>query len=105
MRTPTLGFLILLAMPICNLGDPPSEIDELIKQLGDRRFAQREAASKRLEEIGEPALEALRKAAATQPDPEIYRRARELLSLCTNLRPIAGTYKLGQGGHVVHPQY
>jgi hypothetical protein len=34
-------------------------VADLIKQLGDDSFARREAASKRLKEIGEPALVAL----------------------------------------------
>jgi hypothetical protein len=58
----------------------PSEIDRLIQQLGSPKFAEREAASKRLEAIGVPAAEALRKAATTSPDIEIRRRAQKLLA-------------------------
>jgi WD40 repeat protein len=47
----------------------------LIRQLGDDQFARREAASRALEAVGEPALEALRKAAASSADPEVRQRA------------------------------
>ena len=53
----------------------PAEIDRLIKQLGSDDFDEREAASKALEAIGEPVLEALRKAATGSDDAEIRRRA------------------------------
>src|SRR6266571_2059045 len=46
------------------------EIVRLIKQLGSDKFKEREAASKRLAEIGEPALDALDKA-ATSNDLEV----------------------------------
>jgi hypothetical protein len=51
----------------------------LIKQLGDGAFAKREAASKELEDIGEPALAALRKAATSSDDLEIRRRAERII--------------------------
>ena len=51
----------------------------LIKQLGDDAFDRREAASKELEDIGEPALAALRKAATSSDDLEIRRRAERII--------------------------
>ena len=54
-----------------------AKIDRLIKQLGDDDFAKREAASKELDALGEPALPALRKAAAASADLEIQRRAEQ----------------------------
>src|SRR5579862_1540672 len=51
----------------------------LIKELGDDSFTKREAADKRLAEIGEPALELLRKAAQDNPDPEVRQRAEQLV--------------------------
>jgi hypothetical protein len=51
----------------------------LIKQLGSDAFAEREAAGKELEDIGEPALAALRKAAASGDDLEIRRRAAHII--------------------------
>lgn len=56
-----------------------SKIASLIKQLGDDEFLVREAASAALEAIGEPALDALRKAAASTKDAEIQIRARSIL--------------------------
>jgi hypothetical protein len=50
----------------------------LVKDLGDRRFATREAASKKLKAIGEPAVRPLRKAAASG-DLETRRRAERIL--------------------------
>jgi hypothetical protein len=55
----------------------------LIKQLGDHRFVKREAASKELEHIGEPALAALRKAATSNDDLEIRRRAERIIQTIT----------------------
>jgi uncharacterized protein (TIGR03067 family) len=57
-------------------GDTKSErVASLIRQLGHEEFEKREAASRELEAIGEPALDALRKARASDADPEIRRRA------------------------------
>jgi hypothetical protein len=73
-------FLILLlgkAMAEEPAGPQGPQIERLIKQLGDDSFEQREAASRRLEEIGEAALPALKRAADSQ-DPEVRRRASEL---------------------------
>jgi serine/threonine protein kinase/tetratricopeptide (TPR) repeat protein len=53
-----------------------SQIEQLIKQLGSNAFTKRQEASKRLEEIGEPAWNAVRHAAASHNDPEIRRRAK-----------------------------
>lgn len=50
----------------------------LILQLGDDDFARREAASKELEALGEPALPALRKAKASD-DAEVRRRAERAI--------------------------
>ncbi|HWY85086.1 MAG TPA: hypothetical protein VNX28_00085, partial [Gemmataceae bacterium] len=57
----------------------PAPIAQLITQLGSDSFADREKATKELEKIGTPALDALRK--ATQgDDPERKRRAAQLVS-------------------------
>src|SRR5262249_34801586 len=56
----------------------PAEIDRLVRRLGSDSFAKRQEASKTLETIGEPALEALRKAVKSC-DAEIRRRATELV--------------------------
>ncbi len=59
-------------------GADPAEIKRLIGRLGSNRFAERAAASKRLEAMGEAALGPLRSAAAS-PDPEIRKRAEAIL--------------------------
>lgn len=54
---------LLLACAVLLPGESqPSSVDRLIKQLASDSFAEREAASRKLEAIGEPALEALQKA-------------------------------------------
>jgi tetratricopeptide (TPR) repeat protein len=54
------------------------QIKRLILQLGSDDFTQREAASKRLEAIGEPAWNSVRKAATSSADAEIRHRAKRL---------------------------
>ncbi len=53
-----------------------SEIERLIRQLGSDSFTEREAASRRLEAIGEPAWNAVRKAAQASSDAEIRQRCK-----------------------------
>jgi len=53
-------------------------ITRLIQQLGDDAFAKREVASEELVVIGEPALPALQKAAASSEDIEIRVRAQKV---------------------------
>lgn len=55
-----------------------AQIDKLVEQLGSGTFAEREKASKELDRIGAPALEALRKAAKS-PDFEVRKRAEALV--------------------------
>ena len=57
----------------------PDRVAGLIRQLSDDSFARREAASRELAALGEPALAALRQAAASSNDPEIRRRAERLV--------------------------
>src|SRR5947207_8412975 len=57
----------------------PAVIDQLIQQLGHDEFGQREDASRRLVQIGEPALAALRRAATAHADAEIKHRAATLV--------------------------
>jgi RNA polymerase sigma factor (sigma-70 family) len=56
-----------------------THIAQLIGRLGSNRFSEREAASKALAKIGEPALDALRRAAAAAKDLETLRRAENLV--------------------------
>jgi hypothetical protein len=54
-------------------------VEHLVRELGNEAFDEREAASQALRQIGEPALSALRRAALNE-DPEIRRRASELVT-------------------------
>jgi WD40 repeat protein len=53
----------------------------LIAQLGDNSYEKRQAAQRRLADIGEPALTALEQAAKDDSDIEIRSRANELLRI------------------------
>jgi hypothetical protein len=81
MRTSTFLVLVLAA---CTFGAPPApqpkarETAQLVEKLGAADFAEREAATKRLEELGTLALDELR-AACKSEDPEIARRAIDLV--------------------------
>ena len=63
-----------------NKSADPKRIAELIQQLGSLKFIERENARRELEAIGEPALEALKKAAKSE-DLETSRRASEIVRL------------------------
>ena len=76
-RCVALLFLMLPFVPVVAGGD--MEIDRLIKQLGSDKFKEREAATKRLQEIGEPALAALYKA-QDSGDTEVCRRADNIVA-------------------------
>jgi uncharacterized protein (TIGR03067 family) len=67
-------------------------VARLVKQLGHDQFAKREAASKELNAIGEPALDALRKA-TTEDNAEIRRRAASLRDAITGRIRAAVTRK------------
>ena len=60
-------------------GKDGERIAALIRQLGDKEFAKRQAATKELEIIGLPALDVLRKTAASQESLETRRRAEQLI--------------------------
>ena len=70
----------LAAPPIDKTKKPPTaaQIAAWVRQLGDDRFEHREAASRALARAGEPALDAVRAAAASK-DPEVRRRAAQLM--------------------------
>lgn len=78
----------LLLLTCCTLAAEPNDeaaahalatrIEKLVGQLGADDFAVRDAASKELAEIGNPARLALEKAAA-DPDPETSSRAKVIL--------------------------
>jgi uncharacterized protein (TIGR03067 family) len=64
-------------------GADAERVARLIKQLGDDQFRKREAASKELIAIGEPALGALRKAATSHDAPEVRSRAEQVIRAIT----------------------
>lgn len=57
---------------------PADSIDALVKQLGDENFHVRRDATRKLREIGKPALEAL-KQARKSPDLDLQSRADQLV--------------------------
>jgi uncharacterized protein (TIGR03067 family) len=91
--------LACVAGPGNGRADPKADaqrerIATLIQQLGHKEFARREAASKELDAIGEPALDALRTAAA-DADAEVSRRARLVVKSVTaraDLEKLRGTW-------------
>jgi hypothetical protein len=66
-------------------GPPDAEIRALVKQLGHSRFAEREAAEKRLRELGVKALPAIR-AGMADADLEVARRATAVRAAITRDR-------------------
>jgi uncharacterized protein (TIGR03067 family) len=89
---------LVLAVAGCMPDDPVKEseadrVARLVRQLGHSEFAKREQASKELDAIGEPALGALRKAAAADPDAEIRRRAERVIDAVQNRVRAAATEK------------
>ena len=86
-----LTFVGLVAALSAGAGEAEAEAQEiarLIRGLGDEAFARREAAERRLFEIGEAALPALSEAAKSD-DPEVAVRARRTLEALTHLEPTA----------------
>lgn len=74
-----LSLVLLLGLAWLSRAASP-DIEVLIAQLGHDDFDRREAASQRLDALGEDALPALR-AALTARDAEVRRRASELIGL------------------------
>jgi hypothetical protein len=91
-----LAIAIFASLAFADNSSPPlmEEIKKLVERLGSQDFQEREAATKRLEEIGAPALDALR-AACKSEDPETVKRAQEILRKVeknlTNERTLAPT--------------
>ena len=98
------GLILCAAVPV-PAGDLPKKPDReriaaLLVQLGDRKFARREAATKALAAIGEPAWYPLHKLAHTGPDLEVRSRTNRLVRaigqrLFVELRRFGGA----QGGY------
>src|SRR5436190_18375037 len=111
MRTCTFVLTILGTNASVGSGSMREKLDNdgtadrvvgLITQLGDGKFARREAAGKELVAIGEPALSALRKASAS-PDPEVRTRAERVIGSITaragerELAKLTGYWKTADG--------
>jgi WD40 repeat protein len=71
--------LALPFVPVLAADPDDAEIARLVKMLGSDVFNDRVAATKRLTQTGEPALDALEKAAASN-DPEVRRRAEDIIA-------------------------
>ena len=96
MRSHIVG-VVFLAAAGSLLGESPDEpmaarVVRLVQQLGHNEFAKREAASKELDAIGEPALDALRKATFHE-DAEIRQRAEKIVASITGRIRTAVTRK------------
>jgi WD40 repeat protein len=99
-------WLMLSFVPVALAADlDDAQIARLIKQLGSDDFQVREVATKRLAELGEPALPALRRA-STSDDAEVRFRAAQIIpaivaaindKLCVELRCLTG--------HKPNPKY
>jgi WD40 repeat protein len=77
-----LGLSLFLFLVLRPQTDHTGEVQRLIDQLGSPRFAERAAATQRLEEFGRVALPGLREALKSL-DPEVRERARSVIqSLC-----------------------
>lgn len=81
----TFAFLLVLTFAaITPLAAAPvpvpgvREAEQLVEKLGSEEYAEREAATKRLEELGPLALDALR-AASKSNNPEVAERAKDLV--------------------------
>jgi hypothetical protein len=72
----------------------PKTIAGLISQLGSENFQERQAATRSLEEIGRPALAALREAVDKNTNAEVTRRAKGLIEKIDNgLEQLLEDYK------------
>jgi len=89
--------LVLTAWALCQESQPAGrdadnpaaasgEIEKLIKDLGDDRWSVRDAATRRLREIGKPAVHALQQAVMS-PDLEVKFRAKSLLNSINRIAP------------------
>jgi hypothetical protein len=83
MRIVVGGLVLVAALTFGPAQVPAGKHDEgavqrLIRQLGSRKYAEREVAARKLAAVGESALPALRRAARTA-DLEIRRRAEQLV--------------------------
>jgi WD40 repeat protein len=76
------AFLIASALALT------AEIRDLVQQLAGPKFTEREVASRRLQEIGLPAVPVLRQAGHSG-EPEVRRRAEDAVQAILRPRPLA----------------
>ena len=75
------GLLLVLPFVPAVADDPDDkEIARLVKQLGSSDYRTRDVATKRLKELGEPALDAVIRATMTK-DVEARRRAEQIVAV------------------------
>ena len=76
------AFLLLMLPFVPAVADDPDdkEIARLVKQLGSSDYRTRDAATKRLKELGEPACDALVRAMKIN-DVEARRRAEQIVAV------------------------
>lgn len=77
------------AQPEAASPEAGKEVASLIRQLGSDSYRQRVEAERRLRELGEVALPALRDAAAQKDDAEVQWRARRLVRQLEGAAPLA----------------
>jgi WD40 repeat protein len=93
-----LAVAAVCAAPRPSCADGTADIPKLIEQLGDEDNAdRRQEAARRLEALGEPALEALRQACKSHPDPDVRLRAALIIRAITTgglgeVRHFGGNY-------------
>ena len=75
-----LVLLTLPFIPVVAVDADDKEIARLVKQLGSSDYRMRDAATKRLQEIGKPALDAVIRAMMTN-DVEARRRAEQIVAV------------------------
>ena len=79
MRTLIVFLTLALAVPSAFAQEAPgARIEKLVKQLGSDEYQEREDASRKLKEIGRPAIPALKKALKSE-DLEVRLRAESIL--------------------------
>ncbi len=76
----SLGSSLCVGATVPDDAAPHARIQHLIKRLASRKYRDREAATKELENCGTAAVPALRRVLATTHDAEVRSRARRILA-------------------------
>jgi hypothetical protein len=97
-----LGLGVVAALPAPAAPAPDTApVAKLIEQLGSSDFEERDRATKALDAVGEPALDALRKAAESHPEAEVRMRAG-LLVKAIETRTVNSTVLAPRKVHLVY---